>query len=133
MLIDKDGTIYQTASLFKKTHHVGQIKSRCIATKTCTPADIQALKGKKPGKEIGRVEATKIYPIRYPTNGDSVGIEIVSMTRNGVYEALTAKQQASFQWLLNELESTLKLNRADVFRHPEVSWKMESEGAGAKF
>ena len=32
-LIDKDGKIYQTASVFKKTHHVGVLKSR-----VCSPA-----------------------------------------------------------------------------------------------
>ena len=30
-LIDKDGAIYQVASLLKKTWHVGILKSRCIS------------------------------------------------------------------------------------------------------
>src|ERR1035437_8490823 len=28
-LIDKDGTIYQTASVFQQTWHVGKLRSRC--------------------------------------------------------------------------------------------------------
>ena len=31
-LIDKDGTIYQTARLTQRTFHVGKIKSRCLET-----------------------------------------------------------------------------------------------------
>lgn len=34
-LIDKEGKIYQTVSLFKKTNHVGMIQSRCYIEKTC--------------------------------------------------------------------------------------------------
>ena len=34
-LIDKDGTIYQTASVFKITYHVGNIRSRCYMEKKC--------------------------------------------------------------------------------------------------
>ena len=30
-LIDKDGTIYQTASIFKKTWHAGKLRARGIA------------------------------------------------------------------------------------------------------
>lgn len=32
-LIDRDGTIYQTASVFWVTWHVGTMKSRCFLTK----------------------------------------------------------------------------------------------------
>jgi N-acetyl-anhydromuramyl-L-alanine amidase AmpD len=43
-LIDKDGTIFQTASLRKKTQHVGWIKSRCLVEKSCTPKELADLK-----------------------------------------------------------------------------------------
>lgn len=133
LLIDKDGTIYQTASLYKKTFHVGFIKSRCLARRTCDPADLQKLKGKRVGKEIGRVEAQKPYPLRYPTNNDSIGVEIVSMAINNTFESVTTQQQSSLTWLLIELEQTLRLSPSEVFRHSEVSWKQESEGASAQF
>lgn len=132
-LIDKDGTVYQTASLHKKTHHVGFIKSRCIAEKSCSPVDLKALRGKKVGAGIGRIEMRKPYPKRYPFNDDSIGIENVSMARNGVFEPLTTEQQASLSWLLDELVHTLNLSTADIFRHSEVSWKLESEGASARW
>src|SRR3954467_3065505 len=37
-LIDKDGTVYQTASLFKTTVHVGALRPRCIDELTCRPS-----------------------------------------------------------------------------------------------
>ncbi len=37
-LIDKDGTIYQTASIKKRTHHVGPLLARCLAELRCKPA-----------------------------------------------------------------------------------------------
>jgi len=132
-LIDKDGTIYQTASLHKKTLHVGYIKSRCIAEKRCSPADLQQLRGRKAGEQTGRVEMNKAYPNRYPLNGDSIGIEIVSMFKNGVFELVTDAQQTSLQWLLTELMDSLALTKADIYRHAEVSWKQESEGASARW
>lgn len=41
-LIDKDGTIYQTASLNRITNHVGKLQSRCITTLQCSTADLRA-------------------------------------------------------------------------------------------
>ena len=35
-LIDKDGTIYQTARVSRVTFHVGKIRSRCLETHQCT-------------------------------------------------------------------------------------------------
>ncbi|WP_256249430.1 peptidoglycan recognition protein family protein [Burkholderia ubonensis] len=44
-LIDKDGTIYQTASLLKRTNHVGKLKSRCIITHECPTAELKIATG----------------------------------------------------------------------------------------
>jgi N-acetyl-anhydromuramyl-L-alanine amidase AmpD len=137
-LIDKDGTIYQTASLNKKTYHVGFIKSRCMAEHTCTPTELAALKGKKLGAGIGKIEMKKSYPKRYPFNNDSIGIENVSLAKAGAnnqleFEPLTDKQQDSLSWLINELTQTLGVPMTEIFRHAEVSWKLESEGASARW
>lgn len=43
-LIDKEGKIYQTASLFKVTNHVGNIRSRCYMEKKCTPSEISTIR-----------------------------------------------------------------------------------------
>ncbi len=138
-LIDKDGTIYQTASVKKRCNHVGNLKSRCMAEARCTPADLLGLKGKRIGQPIGRVEAAKSWPDRYPGNSDSVGIEIVgeALPRNEpdpdkrTYEALTAEQQISFSWLLRALTTQLGVPMTEVFRHPTVSWKNTTEGSSA--
>ena len=97
------------------------------------PIVLKALQGKKVGAGIGRVEIRKPYPKRYPFNDDSIGIENVSMAKDGVFEVLTAVQQASLKWLLDEFVHTLRLSTIDIFRHSEVSWKLESEGASAKW
>ena len=137
-LIDKDGTIYQTASVYKKTRHVGYLKSRCVAKHTCSPTELQDLKGKKVGKQIGTVETKKKWPARYPSNEDSIGIEIVSLAlpktvpeNKQIFESVTKEQQASLKWLVQELTLTLKVQMTEVFRHPEVSWKNVTEASTA--
>jgi len=138
-LIDKDGTIYQTLSLKKKAHHVGWVKSRCIAEHTCSPAELRSLNGKKPGKGIGMVEIEKAWPHRYPLNSDSIGIEIVgqALPKDGsskrVFELVTEQQQSSLKWLIRGLTITLKIRTTEIFRHPDVSWKNETEAASAKW
>lgn len=42
-LIDKDGKVYQTASIIKKTYHVGILKSRCILRRICKPTETALL------------------------------------------------------------------------------------------
>ena len=137
-LIDKDGTIYQTISVYKKARHVGFLKSRCVARHTCSPTELQDLKGKKVGPPIGRVEAKKKWPARYPSNDDSIGIEIVGEAlpkkvpeKDQVYESVTKEQQASLKWLVHELTLTLKVQMTEVFRHPTVSWKSKTEASTA--
>lgn len=126
-LIDKDGTIHQTASIYKTTAHVGNLKSRCVAQHTCSPTELKKLKGKKLGKQIGEVEFKKKWPDKYPSNADSIGIEIVGEAlpknvpeKNRIYENVTKEQQASLQWLVQELSFTLSVHMSEVFRHPTV-------------
>lgn len=38
-LIDRDGQIYQTASLFKVANHVGLLRSRCLETHKCSDSE----------------------------------------------------------------------------------------------
>ena len=140
-LIDKDGTIYQTASIYRVTHHVGHLKPRCRVEMTCTPAETKALAGKRVGREIGRLEAGKAWPGRYPGNSDSIGIELVGAVtpqpgggaNEFQYEAVTPAQQKSFDWLLPRLLAHLKVDAKEVFRHPDVSWKQPSEASSVRF
>lgn len=138
-LIDKDGTIYQTASVFKVTNHVGKIRSRCYMEKTCTPSAFTTLNPLlNKYKQLSRLEQKKPYPERYPANGDSLGIEIVGKPTSGegenaVYEKVCDAQNRSLRWLIAELTDTLKVSMTEIFRHPEVSYKVKTEAGTARW
>lgn len=141
-LIDKMGKIYQTAKLNKKAHHVGKIKSKCYETKSCTKAQLQAAtqilfkKGQKYSTRVTNLhnsEKLKPYPDRYPLNSDSIGIEIVGNYNNKtkLYESVGPLQNQSLQWLIGELFTLFSITKADVYRHPEISYKMPTEAGTA--
>jgi N-acetyl-anhydromuramyl-L-alanine amidase AmpD len=136
-LIDKDGTIYQTASLYEKTWHVGPLKARCLAEHSCSATDISALKTFNPKAE-NRREMVKSVPQRYPSNSDAIGIELVGAShprypgdKTPPYESVTPQQQESLKWLVKSLGTTLSVPMTEVFRHPEVSRKNTTEASTA--
>jgi len=132
-LIDKDGTIYQVASLYKQTWHVGKLRARCLAEHRCSQADLNALRHFSPTNEHQR-EMQKQVPDRYPSNEDSVGIEIVGKSdSHGIYETLTAEQTASLSWLITELTSTFEVHMSEIFRHPVVARKNATEAQSASW
>jgi N-acetyl-anhydromuramyl-L-alanine amidase AmpD len=126
-LIDKDGRIYQTARLTQKTWHVGRLKSRCVAEHKCAAA-----KTWDPSGTHTR-ESSKSWPHRYPSNDDSIGVELVGDfdERAQKYETVTSEQNGSLKWLVGELITTLRLQATEVFRHPTVSYKRPSEASSA--
>ncbi len=143
-LIDKDGTIYQTARLDQKCWHIGKIKARCYEQHNCIGAEKtfysnleRSAKGHYSTFVLGgyRHEMKKSYPGRYPTNEDAIGIELVGKKLgaddDSPFEAPTQQQQNSLQWLVRELLETLHLTRTDIYRHPEVSRKSKGEAADA--
>jgi N-acetyl-anhydromuramyl-L-alanine amidase AmpD len=143
-LIDTDGTIYQTARVNQKCWHIGKIRSRCYQLNTCTPDELaevkQILFAKNEAyavrvKKLHDRESAKTYPERYPTNEESLGIEMVGGvdTETGDYRTVTGDQNASLSWLIGALESLLDVSGSDVYRHPEVSYKQASEAASAKW
>ncbi|KUZ85564.1 N-acetylmuramoyl-L-alanine amidase [Burkholderia ubonensis] len=140
-LIDKDGTIYQTASLSRVTNHVGKLQSRCIRTLKCSPTDLQAARRayKAGPTAFHRHESQKTFPDRYPSNSDSIGIELVGMyymdekTGEPVYESATDEQNASLRWLIRELSETLDVQMSEVYRHPEVGRKNATEASTARW
>lgn len=141
-LIDKDGTIYQTARINQKCWHVGNIRSRCQEMKTCSTDELKAVnallfkKGEAYSARIRNLsqhEAGKNYPDRYPSNEDSLGIEIVGAfdAKSQVYESVNKEQNSSLVWLVGVLESKLSLNGGDVYRHGSIGYKQQSEGSTA--
>lgn len=138
-LIAKNGTIYQTASLLYQTWHVGRLKARCFVKMQCSPVELALLKKFNPRNEHRR-EMAKTVPFRFPSNEDSIGIEIVgeALPKNvpdnqKVYEPVTTEQNNSLIWLVQELRFVLKTPVSEVFRHPTVSRKNPTEAATAKW
>lgn len=144
-LIDRDGTIYQTASLHRVTWHVGRMQSRCVLTKKCQPAELKKmfdLENTGRNKEVNRLEKQKNFPDRFPNNTDSIGIEIVGMAKGvymdnnkkvDVYEVVNELQNNSLKWLLYELTDTLKVPMSEIYRHPDIGRKNPTEASTAKW
>lgn len=137
-LIEKNGVIYQTASLKKRCYHVGRyLRSKCLATDkaTCDTAQIQpiqALTWTLQIRALDRYERTKDYPERYPMNGDSLGVELVGKHLDAArYEDVTAMQNQSLRWLVAELYGHFRLTPEDVYTHPQISYKHPGEASSA--
>ncbi|MES2826294.1 MAG: N-acetylmuramoyl-L-alanine amidase [Pseudomonadota bacterium] len=77
----------------------------------------------------------KNYPDKYPSNNDSIGIEIAGqfLTKTQSYEPVNAKQNASLKWLVAELSNHLSLQAGDIYRHPDISYKQPTEASSAKW
>jgi len=128
----------------QKCWHVGNIKSRCNELKTCTPDELKEInsilfkKGESYEvriRNLSQQEAKKAYPNRYPTNDDSLGIELVGSFRakSSTYDVVTNPQNESLIWLVSVLQSVLGVTDEDVYRHPEVSYRQPSEAQSAKW
>lgn len=141
-LIEKDGQIYQTASLFRVTNHVGFLQSRCLITQKCTPTELkrsmalEKIKGNNAkAKAVHSNEEPKKWPERYPSNADAVGIELVGEApgKEGreVFVPVTAQQTSSLQWLIRELVETFNVSMQEVYRHPAIGRKNETEARTA--
>jgi N-acetyl-anhydromuramyl-L-alanine amidase AmpD len=140
-LIDKDGTVYQTASVYKITRHVGSLKSRCELEGSCS-LDEQKLNKVWNVKAQNKREMQKSVPTRFPSNLDAIGIELVgeAMLPNGgvknrdeVYVSATEKQNQSLKWLVSGLVEALKFSKNEIFTHPTVSRKNGTEASTAKW
>ncbi len=144
LLIDKDGTIYQTALLTKICWHIGKIMAKCYEQHSCVgqEAAFYSKLHKLPFSQTvvpsyKHEVATKQYPARFPTNEEAIGIEIVGkklgLKDNSPFELVTKEQQQSLDFIIGELLIALKLTRTDIYRHPQVSHKSLMEAASAKF
>ena len=142
--IEKDGTIYQTARLDQSVYSVGKIRSRCDDSQTCGKEEQTAIDtlmqshasyGAKV-KTLNNREQAKAYPDRYPTNGDSVAIEVVGKfdSKTKLFERPTAEQTESLQWLTQALSHHYQLDlQTDVYRHSDISYKQADEAKSLVF
>lgn len=139
-LVANDGKIYQTASLEVQCWHVGILYARCINENSCDPKELSTItallhqKGfsfSKRVKNVSRHELGKNYPIRYPSNMDSIGIEVVGRYNQSskTFERPTNEQFKSLKWLNDILlkEFGLNLNN-DVYAHGVIARKKKAEG-----
>jgi N-acetyl-anhydromuramyl-L-alanine amidase AmpD len=140
-LIDRDGAIYRTASLHRQTWHVGRLRARCLMEHRCTPVELKSLSVFSPRLE-DKQERSKPTPDRFPSNQDSIGIELVgeALPRGAsvpdeqkTYQLVSDEQNASLKWLIGELTATLAVPLHEVFRHPDVSRKNPTEARSARW
>lgn len=137
-----DGKIYQTAKLNRETWHVGNPQSRCLIAKTCEipkgakmspEAQAEAIRGGKlKVKAVNKIEFSKAYPNRFPVNGDSIGIEIVTKFdyKKNVYPPPSSKQILVVSYLLEKLIEhipAISLDE-DIYTHGDIGRKQPSEG-----
>lgn len=156
-LITKEGKIIQTASLEQETAHVGTPRPKGYVPTAAggnrrvdgdlTPASRRVLDDMQAGsisfgegvRRLARLEASKPYgndrrdeSTRGPINRDSIGIEFEARVgADGNYEALTPQQIAAGRVLVEYLQQRYGLEDADVYEHPDVSYKQYSEARGA--
>ena len=129
-IVDKDGTVYQCASLLKRTAHVGKIRSKCYESGSCSADETKRIKGWgwAPTK-IYDNEKVKSYPDRFPLNEDSVGIETVADHDGVSWEAPTADQEKSIKSIVKILQEKYGLTDSDIYEHDNISYKTAGEGA----
>lgn len=138
--VDKDGTVYQAASLLKHTSHVGRIRSRCYESGACSVEEMSRIRGFGwAPRTIHDHEKVKSYPARYPLNEDSIGIETVARCVSNcgpndkgapVWEEPTPEQVESITHIIAILQKTYFLTDSDVYAHDLISYKTPGEGAG---
>ena len=140
-LIDKSGLIYQTASMRKTCWHIGELLPRCEVEKSCDPSELKTItaliheRGLAFGLRavnLSRHEAAKSYPLRYPSNSDSVGIEVVGKfwASAKTFEKPTLEQLRSLKWLVETIVEEYSLSlHDDVYAHGAIARKQVCEGA----
>ena len=145
-LIDTDGTIYQCASLYKYTQHVGKIGSKCYDNDTCDENYKKTILGYYQGKIPKQIhdnvrkeeEKNFTYPNRYPINSESIGIEVVGKANNlkilpidkkypqiifntATWDTPTQAQKDSIKNLVEILKEEYNLSDDDVYEHDDIS------------
>lgn len=140
-LIDIDGAVHQAVSVNRQAWHVGAVRSRGEVEGTISSTDqreLDAARGAAPEwraaavRAVSRVESTRPYPERYPTNADSVGIEVVGRynAATSTWDSPTAAQAESIRRLVDTLQKNFGLTNHDVYQHDVISRKTPGEGAG---
>lgn len=88
------------------------------------------------GKKFGLItqrELKKNYPIRFPHNHDSLGIEVVGvMSRDSeIYEIPNKLQLDSLFWLLDKIIAIYRISIKDIYAHGKIAHKDKNKSEGA--
>lgn len=93
--------------------------------------------------KVHQIEKVKNYPDRFPSNIDSIGIEIVGEATGDkvkigneiipVFESVNDQQNDALKWLIKEISDTLKVPMNEIHRHPEIGRKNITEASTAKW
>lgn len=105
-LVDRDGTIYQTASLNKKTSHL---------------RESQLL-----NSDLSNANTIGIEVVGMPL--DINGKPTLTSSEVASWEDITPGQASSVGFLVNSLIKTFKLNNNQIFNHEDIQPKTEGEG-----
>lgn len=125
----------------QKCWHVGILQSRCQTEGDCSPQENKTINslihqiglsfGRR-AKNLSRHEAKKKYPNRYPSNDDSIGIEVVGKfsTIAKTFGEPTSQQFKSLRFIVKIVADEFSLNiDNDVYSHGAIARKQPSEGA----
>jgi hypothetical protein len=139
-IIDRNGTVYQTASIKFQCWHVGKLRPRCKLPADQDPARPSPAPScpypyygpsmtSAQRDAISSAEAARSVPARFPSNSDSIGIEVMAAAPppGHKYEAASAAQNLSLKWLVQSLIATFKIDPREVWRHPVASYKEAEE------
>ncbi len=134
-LIDKDGTIYQTASVYSAPTMLVGLNRAAWKPGKCAPAEFRDAQKIKGIKKLSAHEYKK-EPLGAISRQQRFNrIEIVGREIGKVegYEAVNEAQNGSLRWLVRELVETLGVSMREVHKHPDISYKRPSEARSAKW
>lgn len=82
---------------------------------------------------ITKNELRKDYPLRFPHNADSIGIEVVgvSLPETSMYELPNKGQLETVFWLLDALVANYSLNVQHIYAHGQIAHKDPNKSEGA--
>lgn len=120
---------------------MGVLLPRCQIENSCDPKELttitaliheEGLSFGRRARNLSRHEVNKKYPLRYPSNSDSIGIEVVGKfwPSDKSFEKPTSEQLKSLKWLVEIIVAEYNLNiRNDVYAHGAIARKEITEGA----
>lgn len=130
-VISRKGDIYQCASLFKHTNHIGPIRMRAIYEMRATQKEWLLYKGKT-AIANSATEMKKEYPDRFPINQDAIGIEVAANYNENKkeWQVATEEQLKAVAKLVPMLQNIFQLTDDDLYQHQHISAKKSKEGWG---